>query len=261
MTSLVVENVSVDFPIYGAQRSLRHALFARATGGLIVRGKGRGQDRMAVRALTNISLTLREGDRLGLIGHNGAGKSTLLKVMAGIYEPAAGRVLVDGKITPLFEAMPGLDGEDTGYENIVTSALIFGIRRSEIDAMLPKIEEFSELGEYLSLPVRTYSAGMTTRLGFSFATVIDPGILLMDEGISAGDARFAERATLRMKEFIGRSRIMVLASHSHDLIRLVCNKAALMHSGSLVKIGSVDEVIREYEAFVRGDRPFPEAAS
>jgi ABC-type polysaccharide/polyol phosphate transport system ATPase subunit len=180
MARVVLENVGVDFPIYGAQqRSLRTALFQRATGGLIQR-EGKNQERVIVRALADVSFKLEEGDRLGLVGHNGSGKSTLLKVIAGIYEPIAGRLLVDGRVTPLFDMMPGLDVEDTGYENIFTSGMLLGMSRDLIESKVPEIEEFCELGEYLSLPVRTYSAGMTTRLGFALVTALSPDVLLMD---------------------------------------------------------------------------------
>ena len=163
MATVVLENVNAHFPNYGAQqRSLRKALFRRATGGSIER-EGKNHDRVTVRALTDISLTLHDGDRLGLIGHNGAGKSTLLKIMAGIYEPVSGTVKVEGRVTPLFDAMPGLDSEDTGYENIITSGMLIGMTRRQVEAKIPEIEEFSELGEYLNLPVRTYSSGMTMR--------------------------------------------------------------------------------------------------
>jgi ABC-type polysaccharide/polyol phosphate transport system ATPase subunit len=251
MAAMVVENVRVDFPIYGTQRNLRTALFERAIGGLI-QHEGKNKDRVVVKALVDVSLKLEEGDRLALIGHNGSGKSTLLKVMAGIYEPIAGRVLVEGRITPLFDMMPGLDFEDNAYENIFTAGLLIGMSRKQIEHKIPQIEEFCELGEYLSLPVRTYSAGMVTRLGFALSTALDPGILLMDEGIGAGDARFAERAAKRMKEFLGRSNIIVMASHSAPLVKTICNKAALMDSGRLVAIGPVDEVFERYHLIVRG---------
>jgi ABC-type polysaccharide/polyol phosphate transport system ATPase subunit len=252
VTAIVVEHVSVDFPIYGTQRSFRKALFQRATGGFVQRGEGRHADRVVVKALTDVSFALQEGDRLGLVGHNGAGKSTLLKALAGVYEPVQGRVLVDGKLTPLFDMLPGLDGDDTGYENIVTAGMLYGMGRREIEAKIPEIEEFSELGEYLALPVRTYSAGMSTRLGFALATAIEPGILLVDEGLGAGDAHFAERASRRMKEFIGRSRIMVLASHSEPFIRSTCNKAALLQAGRLLALGPVDDILRQYAALIHG---------
>src|ERR1700675_3361869 len=213
MASVVLQNVRVDFPIYGAQRSLRTAIYQRATGGLIHR-EGKHQERVIVRALNDVSLHLEEGDRLGLIGHNGSGKSTLLKVLAGIYEPIAGKLLVDGRVTPLFDMMPGLDVEDTGYENIFTAGMLLGIPRDMLEKKIPEIEEFCELGEYLTLPVRTYSTGMTMRLGFG-----------------TGDLRFTERAAERMNDFLGRSRIIVLASHSDSMIQSMCNKAALMQGG------------------------------
>ncbi|MCC6736611.1 MAG: ABC transporter ATP-binding protein [Bauldia sp.] len=246
MTALILEDVHVEFPIYAAQRSFRKALFARATGGRVERGGGR--HRVAVKALTGVSITLAEGDRLGLVGHNGAGKSTLLRVMAGVYEPVIGRVLASGKITSCFDLLPGLDLEDSGYENIVTAGLLFGMSHPEIERRIPEIEEFSELGEYLALPVRTYSSGMLVRLGFALATSVDPGILLLDEGIGAGDARFADRANRRLQSLVDRSRILVLASHSDDLIRAWCNRAALLEAGQVVEIGPVDDVLAAYHA-------------
>jgi ABC-type polysaccharide/polyol phosphate transport system ATPase subunit len=250
MTALILEDVSVDFPIYGSQRSLRRVLFERATGAFVEHEK----DRVTVKALRNISFTLNEGDRLALVGHNGAGKSTLLKTIAGVYQPVQGRVLVSGAITPLFDVLPGIDPEDTAYENICTAGMIFGLSREKIEQIMPDIEEFSELGEYMDLPVRTYSAGMTTRLGFAFATAMamEPGILLLDEGIGAGDARFAERAAKRMEDFIGRSRIVVFASHSNTLVQKMCNKAALMQGGRMLAIGAVEEILERYDVLVRG---------
>ena len=253
MTRVLLENVRVDFPIYGSQhRSLRTAMVRRATGGLIYR-EGRNNERVVVRALSDVSLRLEEGDRLGLVGHNGSGKSTLLKVIAGIYEPIIGTRLVEGRVTPLFDMMPGLDPEDTGYENILTSGMLLGMSREQVERKIPEIEEFCELGEYLSLPVRTYSAGMTMRLGFALITALEPGVLLMDEGFGTGDLRFTERATERMDQFIGRSRIIVLASHSDAMIKSMCNKAALLHEGRVVAVGPVDEIYERYEAIAHAD--------
>jgi ABC-type polysaccharide/polyol phosphate transport system ATPase subunit len=245
MARVVLDNVHVEFPIYGSARSLRSAFLAHATGGLIRRDAGR-QGRVTVRALNGISLALREGDRLGLVGSNGAGKSTLLKVLAGVYQPVSGEVLVRGKITSFFDALPGLDPEDTGYENIVTGGLLLGLSREAIRGRIADIEEFTELGEYLALPVRTYSAGMMARLGFAVATALDPGILLIDEGIGAGDARFTERASRRMQEFVDRSKILVVASHSDALIKSWCNKAALFEAGEMLLMGEVDKVLETY---------------
>jgi ABC-type polysaccharide/polyol phosphate transport system ATPase subunit len=250
VTALVLEHVSVDFPIYGTQRSLRKVLLEGATGGLVGRDKARS-NRITIRALVDVSLDLQDGDRLGLVGHNGAGKSTLLKVMAGVYEPSSGQILTRGRITPLFDSMPGMDPEDTGYENTITAGMLFGMTREEIEKKVPEIEEFSELGEYFALPMRSYSLGMATRLGFAVATAIDPGILLMDEGIGAGDARFAERAARRMERFIDKSRILVLASHSEALIRSTCNKAAFMKAGRILAVGGIDEIFKQYHESIK----------
>src|ERR1700681_1204135 len=149
MAKVVLENVRVDFPIYATQRNLRAVIFNRATGGLI-RRQGKNQNRVVVTALSGVSMTLEDGDRVGLIGHNGSGKSTLLKVLAGIYEPIEGRLMVEGAVTPLFDMMPGLDPEDSGYENILTAGLLLGLSREEIETKIPEIEEFSELGEYMA---------------------------------------------------------------------------------------------------------------
>jgi ABC-type polysaccharide/polyol phosphate transport system ATPase subunit len=248
MTALVLDDVSVDFPIYGIQRSLRRVLFDRATGAFVHRER----DRVTVKALRNISFTLREGDRLALVGHNGSGKSTLLKTIAGVYQPVQGRILISGTVTPLFDVLPGFDPEDTAYENIRTAGMLFGLSQAEIERILPDIEEFSELGEYMGLPVRTYSAGMTMRLGFAFATAMEPGILLLDEGIGAGDARFLARAAKRMEDFIGRSRIVVFASHSNALVEKMCNKAALMQGGRMLAIGGVKDILEKYDVLIRG---------
>jgi len=260
MVAVILERVCVEFPIYGAHRSLRKALFARATGGLIEQGGAAG-NRSVVKALNDFSLELHEGDRLGLVGHNGAGKSTVLKVMAGVYEPVAGRVLASGKITPCFDILPGLDVEDTGYENIITGGLLLGMPRRDIENKIADIEQFSELGEYLSLPLRTYSSGMLVRLGFAVATAVDPGILLIDEAIGASDARFAERASRRLRHFIDRSSVLVVASHSDDLIRSWCNKAALLEAGKLVQLGAVDDILNAYHARARATAPLAGATA
>lgn len=244
MASITLENVVVNFPIYGSQKTFRSAL--RTAAGGLIRHDGRNRDRVTVCALDNLSLTLKHGDRLGIIGHNGAGKSTLLRVCAGVYEPSAGRVIIDGKVSPLFNVSPGLDGDDTGYENILTCGLYLGMTREEIARKTPDMEQFCELGEYLSLPVRTYSTGMLVRLGFAIATSIDPEILILDEGLGAGDARFAERAKKRVDALVERSSILVLASHSDALIQSMCNRAILLQGGRIVESGPMSEVIEAY---------------
>jgi len=254
MTRVSLENVSVEFPIYGAQQfSLRHALAQRAIGGLIERDS-RHKNGVIVKALSGINLKLEDGDRLGLVGHNGSGKSTLLKVIAGIYEPVQGKITVNGRVTPLFDMMPGLDVDDTGYENILTSGMLLGMTRAQVIEKIPEIEEVSELGDYLSLPVRTYSAGMTTRLGFALVTALDPDVLVLDEGFGAADLRFTTKTAERVDELIGRSRAMVLASHSDAMLESICNKAALMKEGQILSVGPVEQIFDEYHFMVHGKK-------
>jgi ABC-type polysaccharide/polyol phosphate transport system ATPase subunit len=246
LSSIIANNVTIDFPIYGSShRSLRQTLFS-STGGLIRHERAGRQQRVVIRALDNVSFTLRNGDRLGLVGHNGAGKSTLLKVLAGVYKPDGGSIRVDGRVSPLFNSAPGLDPDDSGYENIKTCGMFLGMSSEEINRKLLDIVDFCELGEYLDLPVRTYSTGMVARLGFAIATAIEPDILLLDEGLAAGDARFAARAEHRMQALIQRTPVLVLASHSDALIKSMCNRAILLEKGRLIQIGSVDEVMNRY---------------
>ena len=254
MTRVSLENVSVEFPIYGTQQlSLRSAIAQRAIGGMIERDS-RHKNGVIVKALTDINLKLEDGDRLGLVGHNGSGKSTLLKVIAGIYEPVHGRMTVNGRVTPLFDMMPGLDVDDSGYENIMTSGMLLGMSRDEILKKIPEIEEVSELGEYLRFPVRTYSAGMTTRLGFALVTALDPDVLVLDEGFGAADLRFTKRTAERVDELIGRSRAMVLASHSDAMLQSICNKAILMKEGHIISAGPVEQIFDEYHFMIYGPK-------
>ena len=163
-----------------------------------------------------------------------------------MYTPDAGSIRIEGRVSPLFNAAPGLDPDDNGYENIKTCGMFLGMSSEEIDRKLPDIVDFCELGEYLELPVRTYSTGMVARLGFAIATAIEPDILLLDEGLGSGDARFAVRAEARMQALIQRTRILVLASHSDALIKSMCNRAILLEKGRLIEIGPIDEVINRY---------------
>jgi ABC-type polysaccharide/polyol phosphate transport system ATPase subunit len=245
LASITLENVTVDFTIYG-HHSFRVALLS-SVGGL-VRGREKQQtsDRVSIRALNNVSFKIAHGDRVGLIGHNGAGKSTLLKVLAGVYEPENGRIITEGRVSSLLSVSPGMEPDDTGYENILTCGLYLGMTLEAIKKKIPEIEEFTELGDFLSLPVRTYSGGMMTRLGFAIATSIDPEILLLDEGLGAGDARFVERAAKRIDRLIERSSVLVIATHSEELMKSMCNKGILMNHGQVIHMGSTEEVLNEY---------------
>ncbi|MDP3705999.1 MAG: ABC transporter ATP-binding protein [Legionellaceae bacterium] len=240
---LDVRNVTIDIPVFDSNRSLRKSLYNRCIGGNI---QQTSRKHICVRALDNISFRIEEGDRLGIVGHNGAGKSTLLNVLAGIYLSHHGSVTVSGKVTSLFNTSLGLEVDDTGYENIYTIGMYFGLDRQAIDAKKDEIIEFSELGDYIYLPVRIYSSGMLLRLSFAILTSFDPDILIMDEGIGMGDASFAKKAVERLDCFYKKISILVVASHSNDLIKKMCNKALLLEHGKMIKFGSVDEVLDAY---------------
>jgi len=243
---LNLNNVSVSFPVYhGASRSLKKNLLFRTSGGKIARD---ATDRIVVEALHDVSLSLGESDRLALIGSNGAGKTTLLRVMAGVYEPTSGSVLARGRISSMFDIGIGIDPELNGYDNIRLRALLLQISNAEIDEKLEDIAEFTELGPYLHMPVRTYSSGMMMRLTFAVSTCFMPDIVLMDEWILAGDVQFMVKAQKRIENFINNSSIFVLASHNHDLLRQWCNKGLWLKNGCVSAFGAPDTVIEAYLA-------------
>jgi ABC-type polysaccharide/polyol phosphate transport system ATPase subunit len=256
VASVKLEDIVVDFPVYGVHKSFRwemKQMIAR-TGGL-VRRDVRHQRRITIRALDRVSVDIEHGERLGIVGHNGSGKSTLLRVIAGIYAPAAGRLSVEGTLCPLFNTAPGLDMDDTGYENIMSCGLYLGMTRDEILRKIPDMEEFAELGNFLSLPVRTYSSGMMVRLMFAIGTSIDPDILILDEGIGAGDPRFIERASKRVDALISRASILVLASQSDALIRRFCTRGMLLHGGRAIAYGPIDEILDRYKELGQSIQP------
>lgn len=243
---LQLSGATVDFPIYGVDaRSFKSNLLHHGTGGMINRDIG---SQVSVRALDDVSLCFEEGDRIGLIGHNGSGKTTLLRVLAGVYEPTAGYVMHQGKITSLLDLTLGLSLDSTGRENILSFGSLVGLTRSELRERTEEIESFTELGDYLSMPVRTYSAGMMLRLGFAVCTCTNPDILLMDEWISVGDASFIEKAELRLKSLVDHAGILVLASHNQDLLEHVCTKGILLNHGRVQSMGSIRDVLDEYNA-------------
>jgi ABC-type polysaccharide/polyol phosphate transport system ATPase subunit len=245
LPSLRLRNVSVEFPIYsGGSRSLKKLLFNTTTHGNLARD---ARDRITVQALTGVSLDIEHGDRLAIIGANGAGKSTLLKVLAGIYDPTHGRVRASGRISALLTASVGLNPDATGRENIINRAMYMDVRPRDMRDRIDEIAEFTELGYYLDMPVRTYSAGMMIRLCFAVATALQPEILLMDEWLGAGDAAFLAKARRRMETFVANSSIMVLASHSMPLLQEWCNRAILLDHGRVVCAGDVAEVAGVYE--------------
>jgi ABC-type polysaccharide/polyol phosphate transport system ATPase subunit len=247
-TELSLDNVSVSFPIYhGGSRSLKKNLLFRGSGGQLASD---ASHRITVEALRHVSLEFATGDRVALIGTNGAGKTTLLRVMAGIYEPVIGVVKSRGRVSPMFDIALGIDGEISGYDNIRLRGLILGLSAGEIEERMADIVEFTELGDYLDIPVRTYSSGMMTRLTFAVATCFAPEILLMDEWIVAGDAGFLAKAQHRIESFIEKAGILVLASHSSDICRQWCNKAVWMERGEVKMHGDIATVLDSYNSQV-----------
>jgi len=204
-----------------------------------------------VRALHNVCLDLKQGDRLAVIGHNGSGKSTLLKILAGIYKPQTGTVTSSHPVSGIFNIGLGFRQEASGYRNIMLKGLIAGKSKVEIERLVPEIAEYTELGPYLHMPMRTYSQGMSMRLAFAVATAFSSEILLLDEWIGAGDAQFREKVVKRMAGFVESSQILVLASHSAPLLRRIANKAIWMEGGCIRESGGVDELLGRYESEAR----------
>lgn len=241
MTVLSLKDVTVQYPIFNARNmSLRNQLVRIGTGGQIESEAGQIK---IVTALKNVSFTLREGDAVGLIGHNGAGKSTLLRTMAGVYTPTSGKVRRDGRVATVLELGAGMDPELSGYENIIRMGLLLGMSLRDVRRRIADIEEFTELGDFLQLPVRMYSSGMSTRLLFAVATSVKPDILLVDEVFEAGDAEFKERAKARMENLIKSVHIFVFASHSHDLLKTYCNRFFKLEHGNVMEISANDLTI------------------
>jgi ABC-2 type transport system ATP-binding protein/lipopolysaccharide transport system ATP-binding protein len=239
-----LDRVSVSFPVYqGGSRSLKKRVLFHGSAGKIGRD---ASHQIVIEALREVSFSLGAGDRLALIGANGAGKTTLLRTIAGIYEPIEGSVVTHGRISPMFDISLGIDADLSGYDNIRLRALLLGLSPGAIEQYLPDIAQFTELGEYLDMPVRTYSSGMILRLSFAVATCFQPEILLMDEWILAGDAHFMGRAEARVQSFIERASVMVLASHDLKLCSRWCSMGAWLDQGRIKEFGPVDKVIEQY---------------
>ena len=270
MLSVSARDLRVEFPIYDVyMRSLRHQLGL----GRIASGLGRGKaavggqigagrtGRMVIKALNGVSFDLHDGDRVGLLGRNGSGKSTLLRTLAGIYEPTGGELAVRGRVTPLFDLQLGMDPDATGLENIRLRGRMLDLSARQIEDSLDDIASFTQLGDYLCMPIRTYSAGMKVRLAFGVSTAITPEILILDEMIAAGDAAFIESVQGRLRGFIAKTGILVVASHSVAMLRQWCNKGMLLDHGTLVTQGPLDDVIKRYQEIIaQPDAAPPEAA-
>lgn len=242
--SIETDNACVDFPIFDAKtRSLKKAFLGKA-GGSIGRNSS---DVVVVEALRDITMSLKEGDRIGLVGHNGAGKSTLLRLLSGIYEPTRGTARVSGRVAPVFDLGVGMDPEISGYENIIIRGMFLGMTRKQMLSKMDEIADFTELGEYLAMPMRTYSTGMRVRVALGVVTSIDPEILLLDEGIGAVDADFMKKARVRLQALVQRSGILVFASHSNEFLAQLCDSAMWIDHGQIRMHGGIEDVVRAYE--------------
>lgn len=242
MARICIDRLTVEFSVYGSSsRSLKNTVIAQATGGHIMASV---RDVVSVRAIDDLTLDINSGDRVGLIGHNGSGKTTLLRALAGIYKPVKGQITIEGSVGTLLDPVAGMDHDATGLENIYLRGHLLGMSRQEIENSIDDIAAFSELGDFLALPLKTYSAGMGTRLAFAISTALHHDILLIDEGIGAGDAAFQAKAQRRIEDLFERASIVVLASHSPDLLRRFCNRTIEMRHGRVREdLGMVEGVI------------------
>lgn len=231
-TVISAENLSVEFPIYeNSHRSFKKTILNISTGGRI--GKDAGKHPV-VKALDSLNFEFREGERVGLVGHNGSGKTTLLRVLAGVYSPVKGVLKKRGKIASLLDVSMGLDPDATGFENIYLRGIMDGLRPSVIKSKVDEIAEFTELGEYLNLPVRIYSSGMMLRLAFAISTSVDADIIIMDEWLSVGDESFSHKAKSRLDSLIDKAYLVVIASHDPKLISNICTRKIHLEHGRIV---------------------------
>ena len=244
MAYIKLRDVSISYPIFNSHsRSLRTAVFSKLGGKIVSHNRT-----VVVEAIKNLSLNLEDGDRIALLGHNGAGKTTLLRALAGVYPPQFGEISSSGTVSSFTDITLGMDMEASGWDNIVFRCAFMGLTFAEARALAPSIAEFSELHEFLDMPVRTYSAGMFIRLAFAISTSINPDIVIMDEMISAGDAQFVEKARKRLETILGNASIFVIASHDVAITRQFCNKALWLEKGEEMAVGPIGEVTEAYLA-------------
>jgi lipopolysaccharide transport system ATP-binding protein len=240
MPHIRADHLTIEFPLYHiSARSLKKRLLAKS------RLREDESNRVVVSALRDLSFIVTPGERVALIGQNGSGKSTLLRTLAGVYEPVAGRIEVAGKIGALIDPSAGMDRESTGRENIVLHGLFRGMSEADCLAMAEEVGQFSGLGEFLDVPVRTYSAGMSVRLSFAVATLMAPQILLMDEWFLAGDADFMARAQERLEALVRDADILVIATHDMRIVRSWCTRAIRLGGGRILADGPVEQVLAD----------------
>ncbi|MBF0097344.1 MAG: ABC transporter ATP-binding protein [Magnetococcales bacterium] len=246
MASVFLDQVCVDFPVYyGRQRSLRGTLLHWKIGGVLSRDL---DNQFMVRSLDHVTVQFHDGDRIGLIGDNGAGKSTLIRIIAGILEPTSGEFTCQGSLASILTLATILDGEMTGYENINRALVLLGVAKNRWSHLLNDIEQFTELGDFLSLPIKTYSSGMQLRLSFALMTLHQPDIVLLDEVFAAGDATFRDKAKARLEKITNNCGILVVAHHAMAEIQRLCNKVLWLERGKVHRFGSTESVVAEYLA-------------
>lgn len=246
--SIQLDNVSLDYIIKSGSDSIKKTVIAAFNA--LVRSKTDKLQEVkntSYRALSDVNLSVNSNDKVGLLGRNGAGKSTLLRVMAKVYQPNFGSIVVNGTVSSLFDVCLGMDSESTGYENIIHLAVMRGYSKKVAQSIIPDVEDFTELGQFLSAPVRTYSAGMLMKLAFAVATAIPPEIILIDEVIGVGDAHFMKRANARITSMVDKTQILVLTSHSPDIIRKFCNRTVVLDKGEIKFVGNTEDGIKFYE--------------
>lgn len=241
MSLIKLQSITLDFPLYHVHNaSWRSHLLS------LMKAEAAQKNMLtSVRALDNISFELHPGDKLALIGGNGAGKTSLLKIISGIYKPTSGLLSLQGHVGCLLGRSFGMDDESTGYENMIMAGVVLGFSVQTVKARLSEIKAFSELGDFLNMPLRTYSLGMRARLAFSVVALLNTDLLLLDEGIGVADTAFLEKA----KNYINTldNRIVILASHSNELLRSFCNKGLLLKGGKIEAFGPIEEILRVYE--------------
>lgn len=206
-------------------------------------------------ALQDVNFTLHKGDRIGILGLNGAGKSTLLKVIAGVYKPTTGKVTRKGVIAPLLELGAGFDKQYTARENIYLYGAVLGYSKAFIDEKFDDIVEFSELQEFLDVPLKNFSSGMKSRLGFAICTAVNPDILILDEVLSVGDAKFRKKSEKRVMDMFEEGVTVLFVSHSLAQVKRICNKAMILDHGKMLAFGDIDEIAEQYAAFIEDKVP------
>lgn len=257
MAKIVLDNVVVQYPLYTTtrQRSLLGVVANKASFGRVARDAGAIP---TVAAIRGVSFSLKDGDRLAIVGRNGSGKTTMLKLLSGLVPPDSGRLQIVGSRASIINLGAGLDPDKTGIENVMMVASFLGVKRSERDALLEDVAEFTELGEFLDLPIRTYSSGMGVRLIFALTTAIERDILIVDEVIGAGDALFVEKAANRIRRMFDRAKILVLATHSGEIAAQLCNRCLWMAQGEALAEGAPDQI---WQMYLQAGAPPPAVAA